>query len=78
MSRLMAAYVWYCELEGVTLSEIKLTTVPENLTKSWSDAGNTGNMALTEIQKKIVLESVNNALASRKNGTLAVIDSNYN
>jgi len=76
MSRLMAAYVWYCELEGVTsLETLKLTAVPEELTKSWTSGG---DMALTDTQIKIVLESVNNAIASRKDGTLAVIDSNYN
>jgi hypothetical protein len=78
MSRLMAAYVWYCELEGVTLESLKLTTIPEKLTKSWTDAGNTGDMVLTEIQKAIVLESVNNALASRKDGSLAVIKTTQN
>ena len=76
MSRLMAAYVWYCELEGIaSLETLKLTAIPELLTKSWTDGG---DMVLTDIQKNVVLESVNNALASRKDGTLAVIDSAYN
>lgn len=77
LSRLMAAYVWYCELEAVTLADVKLTVIPETLTRSWSDAGNTGDMVLTEMQKNILLEAVNNAMASRKDGSLAVIKTAY-
>ena len=73
----MAAYVWYCELEAVTMADVKLTVIPETLTRSWSDAGNTGDMVLTEMQKNILLEAVNNAMASRKDGSLAVIKTAY-
>jgi len=67
-SRLMAAYVWYCELEGVLLENVKLDAVPAALTKSYTD----GDMVLTDIQKQILMQCVNNALAAKRDGTFAV------
>ena len=48
MGKLIAAYTWYCALTGKTLTELKYPRV--------------GSRDLTEIEHKIVLESVNNAL----------------
>lgn len=68
-ARLMAAYVWYCELEGVTLESIKMNTIPAALTKSYTE----GDLVLTEEQMQVLIQCVNNALASKLDGTFAVI-----
>ena len=58
--RLIAAYTWYCKLANVEqLEDIKLTTVPRNFIKTYAGAG---DMTLTEAEKAILIESVNNAL----------------
>ena len=59
-TRLMAAYVWYCKLLGVEqLEDIKQDVIPVKWFRS-----NTGlqDVVLTEIEKNILIESVNNAL----------------
>ena len=59
-SRLMGAYIWYCRIANVEqLEDIKLTTVPRNFIKTYAGAG---DMTLTEAEKAILIESVNNAL----------------
>ena len=58
--RLIAAYVWYCKLANVEqLEDIKLTTIPKNFLKTYTGVG---DMTLTETEKTILIESVNNAL----------------
>ena len=60
-SRIMIAYLWYCKLTGVEhLDELKLDAVPKNFLKA-KDA--TGEKVLTDTEKAIILEAVNNALA---------------
>ena len=60
LGRIIVAYTWYCKLAGVSqLESLKLETVAFYflLTK---DSGK--NMVLTDLEKNIILESVNNAL----------------
>lgn len=67
MSMPMVSYAWFCRLTGVEkLDEIKLDTVPVALFRS-----NTGteDWVLTEAEKALILESVNNALADPLNMT---------
>ena len=60
LARLIAAYTWYCKLANVEqLDDIKLTTIPKNFLKTYTGAG---DMTLTETEKAILIESVNNAL----------------
>ena len=59
--RLIAAYTWYCKLAGIDqLTEIKLDTVPRQFFKSLP-AG-TPDWVLTDHEKEMIIESVNNAL----------------
>lgn len=59
--RLMASYTWYCMLLGIDqLTEIKLDAIPQAFLKSTEDK--TQDRPLTEMEKAIILESVNNAL----------------
>ena len=59
--RLIAAYTWYCQLAGIDqLAEIKLDKVPKQFFKS-TPAG-TPDWVLTDHEKEMILESVNNAL----------------
>ena len=58
--RLIAAYTWFCVLTGVEqLEEIKLDTIPRKFFKSTLGAQ---DRVLTDMEKAIILESVNNAL----------------
>ena len=58
--RLIAAYTWYCKLAGIEeLTELKFTTIPKNFFKSKTDPV---GYELTEMEQKILIESVNNAL----------------
>lgn len=60
-SRVIASYVWYCTLAKVDhLEEIKLDTIPVDFLKSTEDK--TRDRALSETEKAIILEAVNNAL----------------
>ena len=59
-TRLMVAYVWYCRLMGIEqLEDIKQDTIPVKWFRS-----NTGlkDVVLTETEKNILIESVNNSL----------------
>ncbi|MBR4864513.1 MAG: DUF4886 domain-containing protein [Oscillospiraceae bacterium] len=62
LGRVIAAYVWYCTIAGVDrLEEIKLDAIPVaffRTTKSDTDR------PITDAEKAIILESVNNALAN--------------
>ena len=59
--RLIAAYAYYCTLTGVTkLEEIKLDAIPKAFVKT---SYVPGDRELTEADKALILESVNNALA---------------
>lgn len=61
LGRVMAAYTWYCRLMGIEqLTEIKLDAIPQAFLKSTEDK--TQDRPLTEAEKVIILESVNNAL----------------
>ncbi len=61
-SRVIAAYVWYSELELVTLDEIQMTVVPAALTKSYVTAGGSGDMTLTADQISLIAACVKNAM----------------
>jgi len=59
-SRVIASYLWYCKLAGIAqLEEIKLDAIPRVFFKSTVGAE---DRVLTELEKAIILESVNNAL----------------
>lgn len=59
--RLIAAYTWYCKLAGIEqLEEIKLDKVPKQFFKS-IPAGSP-DWVLTDHEKELIIESVNNAL----------------
>ena len=61
--RAMASYVWYCKLMGIEkLDAIKLDAIPMEFLKSTEDK--TQDRVLTETEKAVMLESVNNALAN--------------
>ena len=61
-ARVMTSYVWYCMLMGIDqLEEIKLDAIPVAFLKSTEDK--TQPRVLTEEEKKIMLESINNALS---------------
>ena len=60
LGRVIASYTWYCVLMGVDhLDEVKLDAIPKAFFQS-----TTGNedRVLTDAEKAIILESVNNAL----------------
>lgn len=61
--RVIASYTWYCTLAGIDhLDEIKLDAIPKAFLKSTADK--TQDRVLTDMEKAIILESVNNALAN--------------
>lgn len=63
MARAMTSYVWYCKLMGIEkLEEIKLDAIPKAFLKSTEDK--TQDRVLTEAEKAVMLESINNALAN--------------
>ena len=62
IGRVITSYTWFCKLTGVEkLEEIKLDTVPKRFLKSIQ---NTEEWVLTDAEKLLVIESVNNALAN--------------
>ena len=62
MARVMTSYVWYCKLMGIEqLEAIHLDAIPKVFLKSTVDK--TQDRPLTEAEKAIMLESINNALA---------------
>jgi hypothetical protein len=63
VGRLIAAYTWYCTLTGVDhLDDIAVDAIPKAFLKSTADK--TQDRVLTESEKAIILEAVNNALAN--------------
>ena len=59
--RVISSYTWYCTLAGIDhLDEVKLDAIPKAFLKSTADK--TQDRVLTEAEKIIILESVNNAL----------------
>ena len=59
--RIMTSYTWYCMLLGIDhLDEIKLDAIPKQFLKSTEDK--TQDRVLTDMEKAIALESINNAL----------------
>ncbi len=61
VGRLIASYVWYCELFGVEqLEEIKVDVIPKAFLKSTQDKSQ--DLTLTEGEKAVILEAVNNTL----------------
>ena len=62
LARVMVSYVWYCKLMGIEkVEEIKLDTIPVKFFKSTQGVT---DRVLTDAEKDIILESVNNALAN--------------
>lgn len=60
LGRLIAGYTWFCTLRGIEeLQEIKLRTVPNAYFKSTVSAE---DWVLSDHQKALILEAVNNAL----------------
>ena len=63
LGRVISAYTWYCTLTGVDhLDELKLEKIPKSLLLNPSTQ--LTDYVLTEMEKNIILESVNNALAN--------------
>ena len=61
IGRLIAAYCYYCELYDVEeLKEIKVTSIPKSFLKS--TANTSEDLVLTDTEKAVVLEAVNNTL----------------
>ena len=61
LGRVISSYTWYCTLAGIDhLDEIKLDAIPKQFLKSTQDK--TQDRVITEAEKAIILESVNNAL----------------
>ena len=62
LGRVIASYTWYCKLMGIEkLEEIKLSSIPVKFLNSTSS---TTDVVLTDMEKAVILESVNNALAN--------------
>ena len=60
LGRVISSYTWYCKLAGIEeLTELKFTTIPKKFFRSRTDAV---DYQLTEMEQKIIIESVNNAL----------------
>ena len=61
VGRLIASYVWYCELFGIEeLTEIKVDAIPKAFLKSAEDK--TQDRVLTEGEKAVIIEAVNNTI----------------
>lgn len=70
LGRLLAAYTWYCVLAGVKeLKEMKMTTIPAALRRG----NQTEDRQLTELERAVLLEALNNALKT----PLALTKSQY-
>lgn len=60
LGRVIVSYTWYCKLMGIDkLEEIKLSAIPVKFFKSTEG---TEDLVLTDMEKAVILESVNNAL----------------
>ena len=72
LGRVIASYTWYCKLMGVEqLDSIKLDAIPKSFLKSTEDKSQ--DRVLTDMEKAIIVESVNNALKN----PLQVTNSQY-
>ena len=61
VGRLINSYVWYAKLAGIEqLEEIKVDAIPKAFLKSTVDKSQ--DRILTDMEKAVILESVNNAL----------------
>jgi hypothetical protein len=60
-ARLIAAYTWFCELEGKPLDTIAVTTIPAALCNSYKD----GDYALTQQQITVLVDAVKNAVNNK-------------
>ena len=68
LGRLMAAYTWYCILAGKKeLTEVKVDAIPMAFLRSTEDK--TADRVLTQQEKQLILEVVNNAIADPFNMT---------
>ena len=62
LGRVITSYLWYCTLAGIDqLEEVKLDAIPVAFFKSTKG---TTDRVLTDLEKAIIVESVNNALAN--------------
>ena len=62
LGRVIASYTWYCKLMGIEkLEEIKLSSIPKAFLNSITGVE---EYVLTDMEKAVILESVNNALAN--------------
>lgn len=67
LGRVIAAYTWYCTLAGIDhLDEIQLDAIPVAFFKTTTGEE---DRVLTDEEKRIILEAVNNALADPYNMT---------
>lgn len=62
LGRLIAAYIWYCTLTDRQVTQLQLDVIPGFLRHNAADQKT--DLLLTEQQKAIVLESVQNAIAN--------------
>ena len=63
LGRVIASYTWYCTLAGVDhLDDIQLDAIPQSFLKSTQDK--TQDRVITDAEKAIIIEAVNNALAN--------------
>jgi len=70
LGRVITSYTWYCTLAGIDhLDEVKLDAIPVAFFKSTKG---TTDRVLTDAEKAIILESVNNALADPLHMTQSV------
>ncbi len=61
LARVMVTYTWFCKLTGIEqLTEIKLDAIPRNFFNSIKTLGT--DKVLTDNEKALILETVNNAL----------------
>lgn len=61
IGRLIAAYTWYCELYGIQeLTELKVDAIPKAFLKSTADKS--ADLVLTDAEKAVILEAVNNTI----------------
>ena len=61
IGRLIAAYTVYCELYGIEeLTQIKVDSIPKNFLKS--SPVKTQDLVLTDTEKAVILEAVNNTI----------------
>ena len=70
LGRVITSYTWYCTLAGIDhLDEVKLDAIPVAFFKSTKG---TTDRVLTDAEKAVILESVNNALADPLHMTQSV------